>query len=247
MGIVSAIIDSRDPEWMQRCTFGGVPTAVACLDAGDLLLACDDDATLLIENKSASDFLNTLRDDRLFPQLVRMREWMPTAWHYLALRGHLQPGAFGKCYCDSRETGWSWASVAGALLSIQEIGMMVYNIASDQDYEAAIVRLANRDRSAIRTRPAREATFVSEGEAVLCALPGIGPEKAQALLAYCGNPARALQYLTDDEWDGPTAPGVGEGTKRRIRKALELPDWAALALIVKETGNPVEAEKEGVV
>ncbi len=243
MAIVSAIIDTYEPQWIKQLNFNGASTAIAPLDAGDLLIACGDGEMLLVENKSASDFLTTLADDRLFPQIVKMRQAIPTAWHYLALRGILQPGPGGYCYRDGKETGWTWTSIAGALLTVQEIGANIYWIAGDHDYEAAIIRLANRDRSAVRTRPAREATFVSDGEAILSALPGIGPEKAQALLAYCGSPARALQYLTDDEWDGPTAPGVGEGTKRRIRKALELPEWGALAVVVKETGNIAEKEK----
>jgi len=243
VGIASVMIDSREPAWCQRLTFGDAPVAVTLLDAGDFLVACEDGAVLGIERKTAGDFLNTLRDDRLFPQLVRLREVTP--WAYLALCGTLSPGAGGKCHQAGIETGWTWASVSGAFLSVQEMGVHILHIASDHDLEAAIIRLASRDRAQARVHPARMAAFVSEAEAILTALPGIGPEKAQALLAYCGSAGMALQYLTDDDFEGPTAPGVGAGTKRRIRKALELPDWGILGLVTKDGGQLAKHKEEG--
>jgi ERCC4-type nuclease len=225
---------------VQQLTFGDVPTAVAMLDAGDLLIATDNGDMLGIERKTASDFLNTLRDDRLFPQLIRLRE--AVQWPYLALCGNVAPAMGGKCFANGMETGWNWASVSGALLTVQEIGVHVLQVASDHEFEAAIMRLGNRDRTAVRVARPRQAEFLSEAETTLTGLPGIGPEKAAALLEACGNAGWAIDYLTNDDWEG-LANGVGEGIKRRVRKALGLPDWAALAVIVKETGNPPEGTK----
>ena len=238
MGIASVVIDSREPDWVRTLTFGGVPVALAILEAGDLLIATDSGDIVGIERKTATDFLHTLRDDRLFPQLVRLRETTP--WAYLAICGTLQPAVGGKCFANGIETGWTWPSVAGALLTVQEIGVHILHVPSDAEFEAAIIRLASRDRSALRTRPARESGFASEAEALLCALPGIGPDKAQSLLGYCGSAAWALAYLSNDTWEGPSAPGVGEGTKRRIRAALELEEWATLAVISKATDKLAE-------
>ena len=243
MALVSVLIDSREPAWMQSLGFGGAPTIVSALEAGDLLCACDDGALLAIERKTASDFLNTLRDDRLFPQLAKLREQTP--WAYLMLCGDLRPGPGGKCFCDGRESGWNWASVSGALLTAQEIGIHVTQIAGDHEYEAAVLRLANRDRAAIRVQPARDTTIVSDGELILAALPGIGAERVAALLGYCGTPAWALTWLTDDRSlnDGKVH-GVGLRTKQRVREALGLADRAYLAVICKETEQPAEDRPE---
>jgi len=62
MGIATAIIDSREPQWVQELTFGDVPTAVAALDYGDLHVLCEDDCTLVIERKTPDDFLNSLKE-----------------------------------------------------------------------------------------------------------------------------------------------------------------------------------------
>lgn len=224
MGVLSVIVDSREPSWCQQLTFGGAAVAVALLDAGDLLCACDDGALLVIERKTGNDFLSTLRDDRLFPQLAKLREISP--WAYLVVCGTLQLGPNGTCIAEGRATGWNWASVQGALLTVQEMGVHVLHVASDADYEAAVIRLANRDRSALRIAPARDVTIVGEQEQILASLPGIGAEKARALLAELGSAHLALHYLTvwDRYWHHQSVAGIGDGIRRRVRKALGLDD-----------------------
>lgn len=238
MALLSVIVDSREPAWCQTLTFGGASTSVGMLDAGDLLAICDD-AVLTIERKEASDFLNTLRDGRLFPQFARMREVSP--WAYLVLVGAIERNVINDtCAVDGRQTSWKWASVQGALLTAQEMGIAIVECVGDRDYEETILRLANRDRSPMRIHPPRDASLVSEAEAILGALPGIGPDRADALVKYAGSPAWALQYLTDDSrLNDDRVPGVGAGTKRRVRKAFGLEDWQALAVVHKETGDTV--------
>lgn len=220
MALESILIDQREPTWAQSLTFGGVPALVTLLDAADYICATDDGSTVAIERKEANDFLNTLRSDRLFPQLARLRDVTP--WAYLALSGSLLPGAGGKCFVNGIETGWNWASVSGALLTVQELGVHVVQIAGDHDFEAAVLRLCARDRANLRIEPARDIALISDAEAILTALPGIGPEKAAALIEYCGTAAWALACLTDTGWPGPSAPGIGNGLRLRARKALGL-------------------------
>ncbi len=224
MGIEAVLIDSREADWVKALTFGCSSVAVAMLDTADLWLTCSDGALVLVERKTTSDLLNTLRDDRLFPQLQAMRE--RSAWSYLAICGTLYPGPAGKCYADGRESGWNWASVQGALLTAQEIGIHVLHVATDLDYEPAVIRLGNRERSPLRVAPAREIGMLSEAEIVLTSLPGIGEQTATKLVEYCGSAANALWALTLEE--GPQIPGVGSGIKRKVRRALGLEDGLSL-------------------
>jgi ERCC4-type nuclease len=238
VALESVFVDSREPEYLQSLTFGGAPVAVTMLDAGDYLLMCSD-AVLGVERKTCADFANTLRDERLFPQLSRLRELTP--WAYLALVGTITPGPQGKAIIDGRESGWQWASLTGALLAVQEIGVHILHVDADSGLESALLRLANRDRSPMRIKPVRDLTVVGEGEAILAGLPGVGADRAAALIQYAGSPAWALQYLTDDSrLNAERIPGIGEGTKRRVRRALGLDDEQHLAVVLKETGNPVE-------
>jgi ERCC4-type nuclease len=219
---------------------------VGPLDAGDLHAACDDGELLVVERKSAAEFLRALRNGRLFPQIEALRR--QSRWCYLVLTGELRPGANGRCWDAGRETGWAWCAVQGALLTCQEIGVCVAWCLGDLDYESTVLRLAGRSRAALRTAPPRDVAVLDEREALLAALPGIGATRARALLDYCGTPAWVLHFLTegDDalaerERDGTApqeVPGVGEGTKDRVRRLLGLPDDLVLAVIGREQYAP---------
>src|SRR6266542_5911575 len=192
MGIATAIIDSREYDWVKKLTFDCPAVTVALLDAGDLLAVCDDGEILAIERKTASDFLKTLKDGRLFPQLKALRE--VTRWCYLVICGDLRPGPNGYAWADEggggiRQTGWTWESVQGALVTAQEVGVHVVFTDGILGYEETVKRLANRKHDVLRVEPAREIALLSMEEAILAALPGIGAERAKALLEHCGTPA----------------------------------------------------------
>jgi ERCC4-type nuclease len=248
MGLIAVQVDSREPAQIQKLTFGGVPKVVVELDAGDVVAACDDGALLAIERKTPSDLFNTLKDDRLFPQLARLRALTPFA--YLVVCGGLYPGANDTAWFDDgsalgqRESGWQWSSVQGALVHCQEMGVHVVFANGLLDFEPTVLRLAKRDRSAVRVAPARDVTLLSEYEQVLIGLPGIGPERAQMLIQHCGTPADALQFLADVHHIDRRVPGFGPGLKRLVRGALGLADDMELAIVPRGAGvstPPVEA------
>lgn len=238
------MIDSREPEWVQQLTFGGVPTCVTFLDHGDVLTTTSDGELIAIERKTCDDFLNSLADDRLFGQLAGMRQVTP--WSYLVITGTFKRGADGKLISDRGTTGWSWAAAQGAMLSAQELGVFVTFAASDADFEGTVLRIGKRSRSPeMVIAPPRVARLLSPGEATIAALPGIGIEKVNRLLEYAGYPGAALAFLTDLSVPG-NVPGIGNVTKQNVRRALGLPDWAELAIICSETQDLPETEKTHV-
>ncbi len=233
MALATVLIDQREPAWVQQLTFGGVPTAVTLLDHGDLQAVTDDDALLVFERKTADDLLNSLKDNRLFNQLAGLTSL--TRWAYLVITGTLQRGPNDKLITDRGLTGWNWAAIQGALLTVQELGVFVIQT-TDARLESVIAGLGKRNRNGtVRIPPAKQPAILSPGEAALASLPGVGLEKAAALIAYTGSAASALAYLTDLSLNATEhVPGIGPVTKRQVRQALGLPEWAELALIDKE-------------
>jgi len=228
--ITSAIIDSRESTAVKRLTFGGIPTTVMALDAGDLMATCDDGSILLIERKTPSDLLSTLGKKRFFPQVERMIEVTP--WCYVVITGQLYRNRDGNVTVKGAgHTGWNYDSVQGALLTAQEMGVGVIYCGPD-DYEEAVIRLCNRDRGTKRVQPARETGLLSEGEQVIAALPGIGPERVQALAQF-GNPAVMLEWLTD-LGTMIKVPGLADGIKRKVIAALGLDEGYKLFVIPQE-------------
>ena len=247
MALLSLIVDSREPALIQKLRFGGVDKAIAPLDGGDLLGVCDDGALLAVERKTPSDLLSTLRSQRLFPQLVKLREQSPFA--YLVITGGLYPAANDTCWTEepgmaagTRETGWRWSDVQGALLTCQEIGVHVVFAHGDLDYEGTVLRLGNRDRSAKRVAPARLTEAIDDREAFLAGIPGIGPERAQALLAACGSPAWALHALTEHTTQTRLA-GIGPKTREYSRRFLGLHDDEELSPVIWRPDDLLAAPK----
>ena len=230
--LLSATIDAREPDWIQHLRFGGIETNIGVLDVSDLLAICDDGAVLAIERKTVDDLLGSIADDRLFAQLLRLQE--VSEYAYLVICGVLQAGPGGRVFANGRETGWGWGSVQGALLSAQEMGVHVVFAASDTDYEATVLRLAQRSREKARIPPHREFSILSPAEAFIAGLPGIGPERVEALLAHCGTPALALDWLSNPRL-AAKVPGVGPGTKKAVRRLLGLKETEMLGVIDIDT------------
>lgn len=244
--IEAVMIDSREPDWIKSLTFGGVPTAVVQLEAGDVHAVTSDGHTLMIERKTSDDLLSTLREDRLFPQMARLAEArldqlihnLPvTSWPYLVITGQLQNGPNGKAVTDRGITGWNYAAVQGALLSIQEMGVFVVHSAGDADFEKCIIRLGERPRDGLqKILPPRPGLILGPGSALLAALPGVGLERVTEIMKWAGNvPAHALSGLTDMEISAP----VGNAVRRRIRRVLGLTDNQVLEIDANQSGEQI--------
>lgn len=235
MAISAVMIDSREPDWVKSLKFGGVPVSHEILDAGDFWVLTDDNKILVIERKTPNDFLNTLKEERLFVQMAglqRLRE--EGYWPYLMITGEISRGANGHVVTD-RETGWSWNAIEGALLSIQEMGIFVTHCENDFDLENAVIRLADRSRDEkMILPPARIGKVLGLQAGFLCGLPGIGPEKVGTILEYCETPAWALVGLTDKE---SVIPGIGPGIKNNVRYTLGLKDNQELVIVLDDSGN----------
>jgi ERCC4-type nuclease len=241
--ITAIMVDSREPTWVQELKFGGLPVSVTMLDFGDIWAVTDDGQMLVIERKTPGDFLNTLAAERLFTQLDGLKR--QSRYAYLLITGELQRDGNGKVIVDHGVTGWSWAAVQGALLTAQELGVFVIFCAGDMDLEAAVLRLGRRDRKPeMLVPPIRASRVLNVGETVLASLPGIGVEKVGLLLEACESPAWALAALTDNKTGYNEIPGIGPITRQNIRQALGLEDWATLAVIDLNSGNPAITVKE---
>jgi ERCC4-type nuclease len=193
------------------------------LDCGIAWILADDSALLIIDAIAARDLPHAIRAGSLIPRALALRARSP--WSYLLVVGGLFPLPSNKTAIDGEPTGWEWASIQGALLSVQEAGVGVLYVRSEKDVAQSIQSLATRSRTSSRVLPPRDMLFATDGEALLQTLPGIGPDKCEALLKACRTPAAALQALTYPE--APGIPGIGPETQNTVKKTLGLRpgDW----------------------
>lgn len=232
MTITSVLVDSREPEWVRALDFG-VPSVVGELECGDVWAATDDGQLLVVERKTGPDLLASIGDGRLFDQAARMVQQSP--WSYVVITEPVTSNAG-----NIPGSGWKYSAVMGALLTVQELGVAVVWADGPGDFGPCVQRLAKRSRAGVRggRAPKRGLEGVSPSAGILAALPGIGPERALALLEHLPNAAWALQYLTDTAWPEHPIPGVSNGTRAKVRSALGLEDKVMLALI------PIQEEKD---
>ena len=248
MALVNLAIDHREPQAIQQADYG-IPVTRSALSAGTAWLISHDGKLVALWRLDASSFLHALRMDTLKPRAAKLRKLTP--WAYLIVQGHLTIADDGTVKVNRSRTGWSWGSVIGAWMTLQEMGICVINIADGADqFVSLTTQIAARKRDAVRIEPLRDVLYPDSGELVLTDLPGIGPTRADALLTHCGGSAAwVLAALTDDTL---ALPGIGPKTRSAVRQALGLPDTMKLTIQMIEdsdgtgtTARPTNGHRPG--
>jgi ERCC4-type nuclease len=214
--IISVLIDSREPPDIKNIDFGA-PAFVTALEAGDIMVTCDDGKTLVVERKTPSDLLSSIADNRLFNQCAEMRKL--SEFCYVAIIGRMDMVKGDFVRVDGyRITGWNWASLQGALLTVQELGVgVIYG----SDYKAVVEQLAQRGRDGVTVSPRRASEPMEPDEAFLASLPDIGAITAKKILGY-GPACWGLHWLSNI-WDNTLKfPGVTPERKENIRRIIGL-------------------------
>jgi fanconi anemia group M protein len=202
-------VDSREhqsPVPALLASFPDVTLSFAALPSADYLLSDD----VAVERKTASDFVASILDRRLFGQTTRMKVLFPHAM--LIIEGDLTQAP----HSIDRE------AIRGALAFLIVREAITVLQVTDSAETAAMLRIMARHAqermgqpvSLREPRPQIEelyAAYLVEG------LPGIGPRRARMLLAHFGSPA-AIMCATSEELS--KAPGIGKKSAQRIWQAV---------------------------
>lgn len=209
--IKSIIIDQREPPHIQGLAFPNVPVMKMTLETGDLWVKCEDGNTLIIERKEPTDLMASIADNRLFNQAAKMKQ--VSNWCYVIVTGKIDDANF----IDDTGRKWTYASIWGALLSVQEMGVMIIFCDGEDDFGPCIERLAKRNRGDIKVKPVRNAYVFGGQEAVLASLPGIGVKKAvDYLKLFDGKLGESIMMLCHPE-SAKAIPGWGEKSAQNLK------------------------------
>ena len=231
--LTAIMIDTNElatAPWLNKLTFGGVPKMPANLEYGDIWATTDTGDLICIERKTPIDLLNSIKDKHIFYQAAGMREKSP--WSYIVVTGCLRPVGCNVMIDGSSVTGWNWNSLQGALREIQEMGVVIIYCLGDCEYESTVMGLCNQNHCGEKIlQPAIKGREMDWSEILLTRLPGIGIDKATALLkTFDNNPARALAWMTHRKTPFKI-PGIGEGLKRAAKSALSLSEYEELFVV----------------
>lgn len=214
MSIISIAITDSAPAPVLGADYGA-PKTIMPLDSGTVWAVAGDGMLLAIWYLEADALLSVIADGTLSARAFALHG--VSNWAYLVVAGSLN------------YQRWPWASIQGALLSVQELGVAILRVKTADDVPDLILQLAKRDRAPKRIRPPRTALFFTPGEDMLLALPGIGGDRLDKLMAFAGDPANALLALTDTSVNIPHIP---KSVQEAARQAIGLVSDVRLGLDV---------------
>lgn len=216
------LVDSREPGWIAEALKASLPEAsisVCELPVGDIQFFSVDRKLIVIERKTISDFLNSLRDGRLADQIRRAVEsadipilLVEGEWRVSYYSGTLE------FRTDNfwRASGWRLSSVQNLILDLQLQGVIciIEPTAATAETLVRLFRFFQRRTHDFVRRPSSPEVAVSPdmefNRAVACisSLYGIGPNAAASLLRSLGSIRSVLTA------DPKTLSQVQIGTRR---------------------------------
>ncbi len=209
------IVDSREAKTATKIVTGlvekGVEVGTELLEKGDYIIS-DQCA---VERKTVKDFVYTLTRRYLFEQLFTLKEAYPKA--IIVLEGYM-PIIY-------KFSGIQPTAIWGALFTLAKNGISIVNTANQKEtvdflYTAARQEQVVEKRTAV-VHAFKNCETVADAQLYLIAsLPGVGREKATAILKAYKTPLNAL--LNINEWS-KTVYGLGPVITNRVKEVLSTP------------------------
>ena len=185
----SGLVDALLPLWPA--------VAVGMLTVGDVHIG----RRVLVERKTIQDFVSSVSDGRFFRQL-----------HAMCGESH-RPLLVLEGSCSIPAAGLATEALRGILLSVA-VGYRIPMLRTMDVHETAIylARMAAQEERRLASGSVRRSAKAGP-LSVLAAVPGVGEERAGALLSHFGNLRSVFTATPDDLRD---VEGVGPHTARRI-------------------------------
>ncbi|RLE57987.1 MAG: hypothetical protein DRJ40_01920 [Thermoprotei archaeon] len=213
MSKVIIVIDSKeyakasDIAAALRRNFGCV-VVVRDLEVGDYVLS----ERCAVERKTWADFINSIKDGRVFDQAKRLRDAYKIP--ILVVEGSLRYAL--------KFTEMHINSIYGALATLARMGISVIPSSSKEDTARILYVLARQEQGEekrrVTVRTAKKSTTIEELQvALLATLPGIGEARARELLKRFGSPMNAFKNVR--LWD-KVVKGLSLEDLRKIEKVL---------------------------
>ena len=161
------------------------------LKVGDIIVSED----VAIERKTGSDYISSIIDGRLFPQLMKMQDTYPST---ILILESLNELVF-------ETTGMNLSSIYGSLAYVAyKMGVAVIPTRDIEDTLIVIERIAYREQiediKPVMSRRAPKGMSIEDRRAF--ALEGLidtGPKKARSLIDTFGTPLKVFEGIRDTE------------------------------------------------
>lgn len=190
------VVDDREPSYMvDQLSQYGISAVPGRLDAGDFCFF-PHSLKVLIERKTVSDLLNSLKSARLVTQAHKLIEQSDAS--ILLIEGLYSRSKRGYVEYEQGstliESGWSWDAFTGMMLDLKWMGLYVhecYHGEAAREIARVVGSLCAEQHAWIRQRERPSVITVDpQYKAVVwaaCAFGGVGPEWGDALVRDLGS------------------------------------------------------------
>lgn len=184
----------------------GVTVEMSRLEIGDYLCAEE----VVVERKTAIDFVASIIDRRLFEQVAKMVSGFETA--ILVLEGDVY----------TTRSGIAPVALDGALSWLVTLSGVAVLPSSGVEHSARLIATIARHAQhglgyEIPLRHAKPKHLDVQQQYLIEGLPGVGPGRAKSLLAHFGSPGKLFSATLDEL---RAVRGVGEKAAQTIHQVL---------------------------
>lgn len=202
------VVDSREPRYIiDRLKSDGIPVSKDFLEIGDYLLPND----VVIERKSGSDFILSIRDNRLWNQLENLRQYE----HPIVIVE--SENIWKDMYFSNSQ--YIHKSYFGAISTIAiSFGIPVITVESREDtvrlLKSIYKRVTSEGKSERPVKKLRKAKSMEEvREDMLAQIPGLSIKKSKKLLE-CFGTIQNIANAKQDEFE------LVEGVGKKLAKTI---------------------------
>ncbi len=207
---INIIADDREHKSEVIKSLMGIENVEVCirrLSMGDYQV----EKRVIVERKTLKDFAISIIDGRLFKQMIRLAN--SNSIGVLILEGTA---------IDTVDLGMTRAAMQGALITVSLIlGIPVLRSKDTSETAKLIVFIARQIESmaggGMQRHGYRPKTKRKRQLFILQGLPGVGPEKAERLLAMFGSVEAAISASSSEL---QSVDGIGEGIADKIKLAV---------------------------
>lgn len=204
----TVIVDSRETQSavIKYLALGGMDIILKTLPVGDYIIS----ESVGIERKEAYDFIQSIKDGRLFDELHNLRNNFEVP--IMILEGN-----------PIGISGLSRESIMGAIASvIVNMKITVFTTNSAQDTAEFIIGLTKKVQQNKDTKEKifkKKTSSIQEAqEQIISGIPGVNIYRAQNLLTYFST---IKNIFNADETELKNVEGIGPGTAKKIKDIAE--------------------------
>jgi ERCC4-type nuclease len=210
-----AIVDRREPlTRVAQLRYEGFEIEVPAdlLESGDVVLVIDG-KQIGIEVKTTSELLSLIPSG--LSQLAQFQRMATFDQRVLLIVGTYGVHAEGKVLVDgwNKRSGLTYAAVEGALFNLQaNLGFLIRHAGQEKNVGRCVQNIyeyfSESHTLLMKPRPLTLSSEMAGGLAMLMTLPGIGADKAEAILKQY----QSLQSALCDTAHWSSIPGIGPKT-----------------------------------